>query len=88
MTSQFQSNLRRFKTGNNVIWLHVGRDSFDAYTRARDAVDVLALPAGWEVASLPSFSVQIADFEVARLAEPPPPDPNAILIAPPKKSLD
>lgn len=88
MTSLFQGNLRRFKNGNNVIWLYVARDSLDAYTQARDAVDVLGLPAGWEIAGAPSVSQGIPDIEVARLEEPPPADPNAIIIAPPKKTLD
>ncbi len=88
MTSQFQGNLRRFKTGNNVIWLYVARDSLDAYTQARDAVDTLGLPAGWEIAGIAAVTQPIPDIEVARLEEPPPVDPNAIQIAPPKKSLD
>nr|MDQ3624586.1 hypothetical protein [Verrucomicrobiota bacterium] len=88
VTSQFQSNLRRFKTGNTVVWFHVARDSFEAYTRAREIVDAFGIPAGWEPVNQPLYAQALTDFEVNRLAEPPPIDPNQIRITPPKKTLD
>lgn len=88
MTSRFQSDLRRFKTGNTVVWFYVARDAFEVYLRARDICDTQALPAGWEAVYTPVYSEGIAEFEVNRLEEPKPPDPNAINIAPPKKKLD
>lgn len=88
MTSRFQSDLRRFKTGNTVVWFHVARDAFEVYLRAREICDTQGLPAGWEAVNTPAYSEGISEFEVNRLEEPKPVDPNAINIGPPKKKLD
>lgn len=88
LTSRFQNDLRRFKTGNTVVWFYVARDSFDTYLRARDICDAIGVPAGWEAVNTPAFNQGLADFEVNRLEEPKPADPNQIRIEPPKKKLD
>lgn len=91
VTSRFQGDLRRYKGTASVVWFHVARDSFEHYLRAREICDLQGVPAGWEVASTPAYAEAITDFEVNRLAEPPPaaaPAPGVPVIAPPKKKLD
>lgn len=88
LTSRFQNDLRRFKTGNTVVWFHVARDGFDTYLRARDICDAIGVPAGWEAVYTPAYSETLAEIEVNRLEQPKPPDPNQISIKPPTKKLD
>lgn len=88
ITSRFANDLRRFKGTNSVVWLHVARDDFETYLRARDICDALAVPVGWDAVNTPAYAESIPDIEVNRLEEPKPVDPNALIIAPPKKKLD
>lgn len=88
LTSRFQNDLRRFKTGNTVVWFHVARDGFDTYLRARDLCDAIGVPAGWEAVNTPVYHQALAEMEVNRLEEPKPADPNQIQIQPPTKKLD
>jgi hypothetical protein len=88
ITSRFQTDLRRYKTGNRVVWLHVARDSFEAYLRVRDICDTVGVAVGWDAASTPTYSEGMPEFEVNRLEEPKPVDPNTLTIPPPKKKLD
>lgn len=88
LTSRFQNDLRRFKTQNTVLWLHVARDSFEAYLRVRDICDTVGVAVGWDTVTTPAYSEGFPEFEVNKLEEPKPVDPNALTIAPPKKKLD
>ncbi|MEQ1860401.1 MAG: hypothetical protein ABMA13_10735 [Chthoniobacteraceae bacterium] len=91
ITSRFQNDLRRYKGTASVVWFHVARDSFEHYLRAREICDQQGVGAGWEVASTPLYAEGITEFDVNRLAEPPPapvPAPGVPVIAAPKKKLD
>ena len=88
MTSRFQTDLRRYRNTNTVVWFHVARDSFETYLRAREITDALGIPAGWEAVNTPAYAEPIPDLEVNRLEEPKPVDPNALRIDAPKKKLD
>lgn len=92
ITSKFYALLRQAKNNpNTVIWFHVARDSFETYIRAREIVDALGVPAGWDVASEASYAMGLTEFSVNQMEKPPdvpPVDPTKPVIAPPKKTLD
>jgi hypothetical protein len=91
LNSRFNLMLRQAKTSNTVVWFHVARDSFETYIKAREVVDQLGVPAGWEIASTPAYAVSLTEFAVNQMEKPPdvpPPDPTAPVIPTPKKSLD
>lgn len=95
--SQFLSNMRSIKANpKGVAVFQVAKDSFATYLEARKVADEVGVPATWEFYNAPATGIQIVanitGFEVQRyrLAPPPgpPPNPNAVRIAPPKKMLD
>ncbi|MEQ1850522.1 MAG: hypothetical protein ABMA01_02910 [Chthoniobacteraceae bacterium] len=91
LNSRFYLMLRQAKTSNSVVWFHVARDSFESYIRAREVVDQVGVAAGWEIASTPAYAITLTEFTVTQMEKPPdvpPPDPNAPVIAAPKKALD
>jgi hypothetical protein len=57
-----------------VVLFHVNPDSFNAYLKGRGLLDKAKIPAGWEVWGGNSWRETIADIEVNRLMDPPPPD--------------
>jgi hypothetical protein len=91
LTSRTYAMLRQARGGNTVVWFQVARDSFETYIRAREIVDAIGVPAGWDVASEPAYAVVLTDFTVTQMEKPPeapPPDPTKPVIPPPKKTLD
>lgn len=91
LNSRFYLMLRQAKTSNSVVWFHVARDSFESYIRTREVVDQAGVPAGWEIASTPTYAITLTEFTVTQMEKPPdapPPNPDAPVIAPPKKTLD
>jgi hypothetical protein len=91
ITSRIYAMLRQARNSNTVIWFHVARNSFETYIRAREIVDTLGVPAGWDVASEAAYSVPITEFTVTQMEKPPdvpPPDPTKPVIPTPKKTLD
>jgi hypothetical protein len=88
ITSRFQNDLRRFKNSNTVVWLHVFKDSFEQYLRVRDICDTVGVAVGWDSVTTAAYAEGLPEFEVNRLEEPKPVDPNALRIEPPKKKLD
>ncbi|MCP5536451.1 MAG: hypothetical protein H7A51_09490 [Akkermansiaceae bacterium] len=68
------------KLANNnraVILYHVNPNSFNTYLQARILSDKAGIAAGWEINYSQAHSIVLADVEVKRLQDPPPPDPNA-----------
>ena len=64
---------------------------FESYIRAREVVDQVGVPAGWEIASTPVYAMGLTEFSVTQLEKPPaapPPNPDAPVITAPKKTLD
>ncbi len=91
LNSRTYAMLRQAKNSNTVVWFHVVRDSFETYIRAREIVDSLGVPAGWDVASEPAFSQALTEFTVTQMEQPPAPapvDPTKPVIPQPKKTLD
>lgn len=91
ITSRVYAMLRQAKNSNTVVWFQVARDSFETYIRAREIVDGIGVPAGWDIAAEPAFSQALTEFTVTRMEEPPAPapvDPTKPVIPPPKKTLD
>jgi flagellar biosynthesis chaperone FliJ len=87
--SKFANMMRNVKRNpKGVVWFLVHPDSFDTYLKARELCDDVGVPAGWEVTGLPFFYEYLAEFKVNRLEDPPPPNPNAIAIPAPKKTID
>lgn len=88
ITSRFQNDLRRFKNSNTVVWLHVFKDSFEQYLRVRDICDTVGVAVGWDAVTTAAYAEGMPEFEVNKLEEPKPVDPNALRIEAPKKKLD
>jgi hypothetical protein len=92
LISVFQTQLKKFKTDPKaVVWFHVYRDSIETYLHAREIVDQIGVPAGWELTSNNFFSRTMPP-EYAVNFTPAPVNPNApaaaVTIAPPKTTLD
>jgi hypothetical protein len=60
-----------------VIMFHVHPEDFQTYLKARQLVDLVRVPAGWEVNGDIKVRTWIGEVAVNRLKEPPPPDPAA-----------
>lgn len=94
LMSPFRQTVRNYRGSSNVVWFLVLPDQFADYLAAREIVDDLEIPAGWEVINNPVQARGIAEFEVNQLEEPPPPqptptpDPDAIHIPAPTRQLD
>jgi len=94
LMSPFLQKVRDYRGSSNVVWFLVLPDQFADYLAAREIVDELEIPAGWDVINNPMLVRAIEDFEVNRLKEPPPPsprptpDPDAIHIPAPTRQLD
>ncbi len=95
--SLFLSTMRSIKANpKGVAVFQVAKDGFATYLEARKVADEVGVPATWEFYNAPPTGIEIAvripNFEVQRfqLAAPPgpPPNPNAVRIGPPKKTLD
>jgi hypothetical protein len=71
-----------------VVWFLVHPDSFETYLAARELCDQVGVPAGWEMWGAPFFIEYLTDFQVNRLEDPPPPNPDALVIPAPKKTID
>lgn len=69
----------------------VNPDGFETYLKAREIADIMRIPCGWEVDGNTVFNGPL-EFEVNRLAEPPPPGPPGPAAPPapppPKQRLD
>ncbi|MDX1944660.1 MAG: hypothetical protein SFU86_04570 [Pirellulaceae bacterium] len=87
--SQFSNFLRVLKRNpKGVAWFLVHKDSFETYLAAREVCDGIGVPAGWEMTGNPFLTEVIYDFKVNQLEKPPPPNPNAVVIPAPKKTID
>jgi hypothetical protein len=85
--------LRDIKADSNGVTIfQVMPDAFEAYLEARKVADEVGVPATWEFLAKLDLAVNIAGYEVQRLAPTPPRAgagaPGAVTIAPPKRSLD
>lgn len=89
--SQFQTVLKKMKMDPQAVcWFYVFKDSIATYLEARDIVDQIGVPAGWELTGNAFFNRQLPP-EYAVTFTPPTPNPNpvpTIQIAPPKQMLD
>ncbi|MBB5031584.1 hypothetical protein [Prosthecobacter vanneervenii] len=78
---------------NGVAIFQVMKDAFDTYLEARKIADDVGVAATWDFLAKLDLTVNITGYEIQRTAPtPPPPAPNgtapAVIIAPPKRSLD
>lgn len=74
-----------------VLIFKVHPNGFATYLKAREIADSYRIPCGWEIDGSTAVNLPL-DFEVNRLEEPPPPNPNAPPPKPappgPKRQLD
>ncbi len=91
LVSGFQTLLKKFKTDPKaVVWFHVYKDSLPTYLAARDIVDQMGIPAGWDLYGAPSISRTMPPEYTLNVTPPPaaPAAPGAVQIAAPKATLD
>ena len=92
LLSEFQKLLRLFKANpRTVIWFHVYKDSIQTYLEARDLVDQAGISVGWEIYGNPFYGYSLPPQFAVNYTPPPPAVPGAVpavVIAPPKTSLD
>lgn len=91
IVSQFQTVLKKMKIDPQAVcWFYVFKDSIGTYLDARDIVDQIGVPAGWELTGNAFFNRQLPpEFAVTFTAPPPNTNPQPIIqIAPPKQTLD
>ena len=92
LVSNYQTLLRKFKADSRtVVWFHVFHDSIETYLAARDLADQLAVPAGWELYGANFYTRYLPpEFLVDYTPPPAAPAPAtpAVVIAPPKTTLD
>ncbi|MEY5025393.1 MAG: hypothetical protein RLZZ244_921 [Verrucomicrobiota bacterium] len=94
--SNFQRTLQQWKLDSKkVVWFHVSGDSIETYLAAREVVDAIGVPAGWELYGNPFWSLAMpSQYALNYIPDPNPPQPQAasgrpvIQIAPPKPTLD
>lgn len=94
--SNFQRTLQQWKLDpKKVVWFHVSGDSIETYLAAREVVDAIGVPAGWELYGNPFWSLAMpSQYALNYTPDPNPPQPQAassqpvIQIAPPKPTLD
>lgn len=89
-----QAILQRFRmTPNTVVMFRVTSDGFENYLAAREFCDKINVPAGWEYAGGPEFTIHVPEIETNR-PKPPAPAPPPVTpaagteIKPPAKKLD
>ena len=91
--SVYQRLLRKFKSEpNTVVWFHVFKDSIETYLAARDLADQTGVPVGWEIYGNNFYQrllspQYLVNFTPAKPAAPTT-TPPAVVIAPPKTTLD
>ena len=92
LISNFQTLLRQFKANpRTVIWFHIFKDSIPTYLEARDLVDQAGLAAGWEIYGNPFYTHYLPPQYLVNYtpAAPAPAGATpAVIIAPPKQTLD
>ena len=92
LRSVFQAVIKRLKTDpKGVIWFHVFKDSFETYFAIRDIADQAGIPVGWDLYGNAFFTRALPSQFVVDYIPAPPPPPGAtpaIVIAPPKTTLD
>jgi hypothetical protein len=101
MSSGFYRQLLSLKDNpKSVIWFHVCKDSIPTYLMARDLVDRVGIPVGWEMWEKPVFSQRVAGEYLVEYTPPPPPPPAPppppgtpprpppVVIAAPKAAVD
>lgn len=95
--SIYMNTMRSIKANaKGVAVFQVSKDAFATYLEARKVADEVGVPATWEFYNPPATGIELAvnipGFEVQRFQMPPPPgpppNPNAVRIAPPKKTID
>lgn len=90
--SSFQSSLKKFKASpRTVVWFHVYKDSIPAYLAARDIADQIGVPAGWSMHGKPTYTRHLPPQYKLNIDVPPAAPaapPGAVIIPPPKTSLD
>jgi hypothetical protein len=87
--SQFSTFLRAMKKNPKaVVWFAVYKDSLETYLAAREVCDRVGVPAGWQMTGSPFFVETLTEFKVNRLEEPSKPSPDALVIPPPKRTID
>lgn len=87
--SEFSRALRLLKRKpTGVVWFLVHPDSMETYLRAREQTDAAEVPAGWEMYGANFLTEVFHEFKVNQLEKPPPPNPDAINIPAPKKTID
>ena len=95
LTSSFQQQLRAMKANPKAVaWFHVYKDSIQTYLDARDIADQSGMPAGWEIYGNQFFVFYLPPQFIVDYQPPPPLPPAppgavpAVVIAPPKQTLD
>ncbi len=89
LLSEFQKLLRQFKANpRTVVWFHVYKDSIPTYLEARELVDQAGLSVGWDLYGNPAYVYALPPQFAVNFTPAPPPAPGAVLIAPPKATLD
>ena len=92
LRSVFQAVLKKLKTDpKGVIWFHVFKDSFETYYAIRDIADQAGVPVGWDLTGNAFLARSLPPQYVVDYTPPPPAPPGAtpaIVIAPPKTTLD
>lgn len=90
--SNFTLSLRNIKNDpNGVAVFQVMPDAFATYLDARTVADEVGVPATWEFLANLNLTANVQGFEVQRFAvqgPQAPRNPNQVIIAPPKKTLD
>lgn len=92
LISNFQTLLKQFKSNPKaVVWFHVYRDSIPTYLEARELVDQAGVSVGWDIYGNPFFVQNLPPQYLVNYTPPPPAAPGAVpavIIAPPKQTLD
>ena len=92
LISNFQTLLKQFKANPKaVVWFHVFKDSIQTYLEARELVDQAGVAAGWDIYGNPFYVQNLPPQYLVNYTPAPPAAPGAtpaVIIAPPKQTLD
>lgn len=92
LISVYQTQLKKFKADPKaVVWFHVFKDSIETYLQARDIADQIGVPVGWEITGNAFFTHYLSPEYIVPFkpgATPVPGTQPAVVIAPPKTTLD